>query len=77
MKATAKSLVASLVMGVVSYYTYHYLIRFTNTGGEKEFVVLFMAVVIGAIIYCGLIILFKIDETKIAIDVLKNKIKRA
>lgn len=75
-KATVKSLVASLVMGVVSYYSYNYMMRFTHTGGESEFFVLCVAIVLGAAIYGGLVILFKVDEIRIVTDVVKRKLSK-
>ena len=75
-KATVKSLVASLIMGIVAYYSYHYMIRFTHTGGEKEFAVLMVAVTLAAAVYGGLIMLFKVDEIRIVTDVVKRRLKK-
>lgn len=75
-KATAKSLVASLIMGAVAYYSYHYMIRFTHTGGEKEFAVLMVAVTLAAAVYGGLIMMFKVDEIRIVTDVVKRRLKK-
>ena len=47
--------------------------QFTHTGGEAEFMVLMMAVIIGVAVYGGLVILFKVDEIKIVTDVLKRR----
>ena len=74
-KATAKSFVASLVMGAVAYYSYHYMMRFTHTGGESEFVVLMVAVTLAAAVYGGLVMLFKVDEIRIVTDVVKRRLK--
>lgn len=76
-KATVKSLVASLIMGAVAYYSYHYMIGFTHTGGEKEILVLMIAVILAAAVYGGLVILFKVDEIRIVTDVVKRRLKRA
>ena len=75
-KATVKSLVASLIMGAVAYYSYHYMMRFTHTGGESEFVVLMIAVVLGAAVYGGLVMLFKVDEIRIVTDVVKKRLNK-
>lgn len=75
-KATAKSLVASLIMGAVSYYSYHYMMRFTHIGGEQEFIVLCLAIGLGAVVYGILVILFKIDEIKIVTDVVKKRFNK-
>ena len=73
-KTMVKSFVASVIMGVVTYYSYHYMIGFTHTGGESELVVLMIAVVLGAAVYGGLVMLFKIDEIRIVTDVVKRKL---
>ena len=75
-KATVKSLVASVIMGVVAYYSYHYMMGFTHRCGESEFVVLCVAVVLGAAVYGGLVVLFKVDEVKIVTEVIKRRLKR-
>lgn len=62
-----------MVMGAVAYYSYNYMTRFTHTGGEMEFVVLCVAVVLGAAVYSGMVILFKVDEVNIVTDVVKKK----
>ena len=66
---------ASLVMGVVAYYSYHYMMRFTSTGGEREFVVLMIAVILSAGVYGGLVILFRVDEIRIVTDVLRKRLR--
>ena len=75
-KVTVKSLVASLAMGAVAYYSYNYMMRFTHTGGEKEFAVLMIAITLAAILYGGLIILFKVDEIKIVTDVVMRRLNK-
>ena len=76
-KVTMKSLVASVIMGAVAYYSYHYMMRFTHRGGEIEFLVLCVAVVLGAAVYGGLVVLFKVDEVKIVTDVIKRKLNKS
>ena len=76
-KATVKSLVASVIMGAVAYYSYHYMMGFTHRGGETEFLVLCLAVVLGAAVYGGLVVLFKVDEVKIVTDVIKRKLNKS
>lgn len=75
-KVMVKSFVASLVMGAVAYYSYHYMMRFTHTGGESEFVVLMVAVILAATVYSGLVMLFKVDEIRIVTDVVKRRLKK-
>ena len=72
-KTTIKSLLSSLIMGAVSYYSYHYMMKFTHIGGKGEFIVLSMAVAFGAVIYTGLVILLRIDEINIVTDTVKKR----
>ena len=51
------------------------MMGFTYRGGKTEFLVLCVAVVLGAAVYGGLVVLFKVDEVKIVTDVIKRKIK--
>ena len=69
-------MVASVVMGAVAYYSYYYMMGFTHTGGESEFVVLMVAVTLAAAVYGGLVMLFKVDEIRIVTDVVKRRLKK-
>ena len=73
-KTTIKSLLSSLIMGAVSYYSYHYMMKFTHIGGKGEFIVLSIAVAFGAVIYTGLVTLLRIDEINIVTDVVKKRL---
>ena len=75
-KVMMKSLISSVIMGAVAYYSYHYMMGFTHIGGETEFLVLCIAIAIGSVIYGGLIVLFKVDEVKIVTDVIKRRIRQ-
>ena len=46
---------------------------FTHIGGETEFLVLMIVVILGDIVYGDLVILFKVDEIRIVHDVIKRK----
>ena len=51
------------------------MMRFTSTGGEREFVVLMIAVILSAGVYGGLVILFRVDEIRIVTDVLRKRLR--
>ena len=74
--ATVKSLVASLIMGIIAYYSYHYIIKITNGYSNMEFIVLMIVVILSAIVYASLTILFKIDEISIVKDIIKKRFKK-
>ena len=76
LKVLIKSLIASLVMGIVSYYSYNYMMRFISTGGKGEFLVLMIVISLAVILYGSLIILFKVNEIKIVTEIVMKKINK-
>lgn len=73
-KTTIKSLIAAIVMGLVTYFTYNILANILGTGFIKEALVLFGSVVIGALVYAILVIVLKVDEVSIVTNMIKKKI---
>lgn len=71
-----KSTIASIVMGIISKSTYKLLISILGTNFFMDVISLGIAIIVGAIIYALLIIIFKVDEISIITDLLKKKIKR-
>ncbi|KKY01106.1 integral membrane protein MviN [Paraclostridium benzoelyticum] len=71
-----KTLIASIVMGVVTYFTYKFLFGILGLGFIQEAISLGVSIVVGAVIYLGLIIVFKVEEINMAIDMIKQKLKR-
>jgi putative peptidoglycan lipid II flippase len=74
-KATIKSLVAAIVMGIVTFFAYKVLVGLLGLGFIAEVVSLFGATGIGAIVYCILVIALKVEEVSVIIDIVKKKIK--
>ncbi|MEG1287711.1 MAG: murein biosynthesis integral membrane protein MurJ [Clostridium sp.] len=72
-KTTAKAAVASAVMGVVVYYLYEWMMSTPFADGDA---CLFGVVIVGALVYGLLIILFKVDEIKIVTEVVERRFKR-
>lgn len=71
-----KTLVASLVMGVVTYFVYKFLSGILGLGFIQEAISLGTSIAIGGVIYLALIIVFKVEEVNMAIDMIKKKLKR-
>lgn len=71
-----KTVVASLVMGVVTYFVYKFLFGILGLGFIQEAISLGVSIAIGGVIYLALIIVFKIEEVNMAIDMIKKKLKR-
>lgn len=66
-KVTIKSLVSAIAMGIVTLEVYKII------GG---FVGLVSSVIAGVIVYSVLILLLKVEETNIIINIVKNRVKR-
>ncbi|WP_170075498.1 murein biosynthesis integral membrane protein MurJ [Paraclostridium dentum] len=71
-----KTLVASLLMGVVTYFVYKFLFGALGLGFIQEAISLGVSIAIGGAIYLALIIAFKVEEVNMAIDMIKKKLKR-
>ncbi|GIM32919.1 murein biosynthesis integral membrane protein MurJ [Paraclostridium bifermentans] len=71
-----KTLIASLVMGVVTYFIYKFLFGILGLGFIQEAISLGVSIAIGGVIYLALIIVFKVEEVNMAIDMIKKKLKR-
>ncbi|EQK43647.1 integral membrane protein MviN [[Clostridium] bifermentans ATCC 638] len=71
-----KTLIASLVMGVVTYFVYKFLFGMLGLGFIQEAISLGAAVGMGGVVYFALIIVFKVEEVDMAIDMIKKKLKK-
>ncbi|WGX75679.1 murein biosynthesis integral membrane protein MurJ [Paraclostridium bifermentans] len=71
-----KTLIASLVMGVVTYFVYKFLFGVLGLGFIQEAISLGVSIAIGGVIYLTLIIVFKVEEVNMAIDMIKKKLKK-
>ncbi|WP_282193090.1 murein biosynthesis integral membrane protein MurJ [Romboutsia ilealis] len=76
MKTTIKSIVSAAVMGIATYFAYNMVSNLLGGGFAKEAVSLVVSVGIGAITYGILVIVLKVDEINIVIDIVKKKLKR-
>lgn len=71
-----KTLIASLVMGIITYFVYKFLSGILGLGFIQEAISLGVSIAIGGAIYLALIIVFKVEEVNMAIDMIKKKLKR-
>ena len=72
LKTGIKSLVSGIVMGVVTLTSYNFMYDLFGTGMIEEIMALALAVIIGALIYIILIILFKVEEINLIINFIEN-----
>lgn len=71
-----KSIVASVVMGIVTSFAYSNLYNILGTGFINEAITLGIAISIGAIVYIIVITILKIEETSYVLDLIKSKLNR-
>lgn len=73
---TIKSIIASLVMGIVVYFIYKIFLIRGIYSAKKLLKVLFVTVSSGALVYGLLIHLMKVDEVEMLLDIFKGKLKK-
>lgn len=75
-KTTIKSIVAAVVMGIVTYFVYNIVSNLLGLGFVKEAVSLAISVGVGAITYGILVVVLKVDEINVITDVMKKKLNK-
>ena len=73
-KTAIKALIASIAMGVITGFTYNYIDSILSSSLINELVSLSIAVLTGAIVYGILILIMKVEEVDMALDIIKKKI---
>ncbi|MCC0666994.1 putative lipid II flippase MurJ [Clostridioides difficile] len=73
-KATLKSLVASVIMGILSYFTYKFIFGLLGVGRLNELVSLTISVIVGGGIYTLLMTIFKVEEVDMILNIAKRKL---
>lgn len=75
-KTMIKSIISSIVMGIGTYYSYIYIVRKLGLGMNIEIIAVILSILVGVLIYGSLVYLFKIEEIKIATDMVLKKLKK-
>lgn len=73
-KTAIKALIASIAMGVITGFAYNYINSILSSSLINEVVSLSIAVLIGAIVYGILILIMKIEEVNMVLDIIKKRI---
>lgn len=73
-KTTTKSIVSAVVKGIATYFAYYIISKLLWIGFIKEVISLVVSVGIGAIIYGIFVVVLKIEEINIIIDMVKKKL---
>ncbi|CEP39031.1 murein biosynthesis integral membrane protein MurJ [Paraclostridium sordellii] len=72
-----KSLIASICMGVVTYFIYKFFNGILGLGLIKQAISLGVSIGAGAIVYAILVILLKVEEIDMLTSMVKKKLKKA
>lgn len=73
-KTTLKSMISSIIMGIVVYILYKSLINTLGSGSIIELISLFLSIGVGAIVYIIGITTLKVEEVNIIANIIKRKI---
>lgn len=76
-KTFVKSMLSSVVMGVVTYFSYNTLVSILGVGFIKEVIALTISVGIGAITYGISILVLKVDEINVVTDMVNKKLNKS
>ncbi|WP_373598214.1 murein biosynthesis integral membrane protein MurJ [Paraclostridium bifermentans] len=76
LKTGMKSLIAAFVMGGITIIAYDFIANMIGIGFIKEAITLVLAVGIGALTYGILIVLLKVEEVNVVINMLKRKLSK-
>ena len=75
-KTTIKSILSAVVMGVVAYFAYNMLGNLLGIGFIQEVIALAASVGIGVITYGILVVVLKVDEINIIINMVQKKLSK-
>lgn len=76
LKTTFKSMISTIIMGLVTLKLYEFLFDNIGRGSIETIVSLVCSVIIGVIIYGLLIFLLKVEEVNLIIDIVKKRLKQ-
>lgn len=73
---TLKSIFSAIIMGVFTYFTYEFMTSILGIGFVGDFISLAVSVIVGVVIYAIFIILLKVEEVSILVDIVNKKFIR-
>lgn len=76
-KTTIKSCVSAIIMGIFTYMSYNYIDLYLDNGFIYESIKLLLSITVGVVIYGIIIILLKVEEIDLLIDIIKKKKRRS
>lgn len=77
LKTTIKSIISAVIMGTITYISYNLFNSALGLGFIADIISLFGAIIVGVIIYGILVVILKVEEINVVIDMLKNKLNKS
>ncbi len=71
-KTSLKTFTAATIMGIITYFSYTFLNNSLGVGFIKEVISLIGSIGIGVIIYAILIVIFKVEEINLIINIIRS-----
>ena len=75
-KTLFKSVISSIIMGLVTYLSYSKLTDIFNLNYMSEIIILFMSVIVGIIVYSVCIIISNVEEINFVVNTIKSKLNK-
>ena len=75
-KVMLKSMMSAIVMGIATYFVYNLLSNILGSGFIYDAISLFVSILLGAIVYGVFVLILKVDEVSIIIDMMNKKIMK-
>lgn len=76
-KTAFKSIISSIIMGIITYFSYKIIVSYLGNGFIYEAISIFISVGLGALIYTMIIINLKVEEIDDACNMIKIKLKKS
>lgn len=74
-QSSVKTLISSVIMGIVVYFIYNYSIAAFNPSRLVELIIVLLSVIVGVAVYIIALYLFKVEELHFAIDYAKRQLE--
>lgn len=76
LQTTIKSLISSIIMGACTYLVYNFISQVIGDGFIQQVTSIGTSVLVGIIVYAILVLILKIEEVFIIIDIIKKRVKK-
>lgn len=77
LKTTIKSIISAVIMGIITYISYNLFNSILDLDFIGEVISLVGSIIIGAIVYGVIVVILKVEEINVVIDMIKNKFNKS